>query len=452
MGERLGLLALDAAYLGVGAAILYGLGFARGRGAVRFAGLALLVGWAALGTVASLLLVAGLAATVVELLAAAAVLSAVAVALARRVPAHAPVPTRRAGPSRAETAVAASAVVLLVVFLAALVRRAALAAPSAWDSWAFWVPKAQALVHFGGIDFRPGGFMSFANEDYPPFVPVSYATVFRFAGSVDPTLLPLQNTILAVAFFAALGALLGPHVRPVVLWPSLALLALLPNFGRLVGSTLADEPLSVLVGLAGVCGALWLLGRAPGHAALCGVFLAAAALTKNEGLGFALTLVVLLALGSRGRLRTVGLLALAPVLAVLPWKLWLAAHDVVGARAYRLSDLARPGYLLDRGDRLWTALADVPPYLLDWDRWLLVVPLTLALAALLLPRRPSLSLYVAASLVVAFMGNVTIYWIGRLEVDWYIATSADRTASSIVVFCACLVPLLLEQAVREGDT
>jgi hypothetical protein len=447
VAEHAGLVALNAVYVAVGFAVLYGIGIARDRGAARFVGVALVTGWALLGVAGSLLVMAGLAATVPELLAAAVVLAVAGVALGRWFAVDAP--PRGPGARGLEALVAVGGATLLVVFVGALFRRALLASPVAWDAWAFWIPRAESLVYFDGIDLAPGGYASFANPDYPPLVPVVYATTFRFAGTVDPTLLPLQQTILVTAFLGALAALLAPYVRPVLLWPSLALLAVLPNFGGLVASTLADESLSVSAGLAAVCGGLWLLYRAPALAALCGVFLAAAALTKNEGLVFGVVLGVMLALGSRGHLRTAGALALAPVLAVLPWKLWLATHDVGWHGAYRLSDLARPSYLADRIDRLGTALVELPSYLVAPSRWLFVVPLTLLLAALLVRRRPGLAVYVLGTLSLAFLGNAAIYWISTFEIHWYISTSAERTVSSMVVFSAAVFPLLLEQALGD---
>ena len=45
-----------------------------------------------------------------------------------------------------------SLVALVVVYMEALFRAARLQGLSAWDAWAFWVPKAKAIYFFGGLD------------------------------------------------------------------------------------------------------------------------------------------------------------------------------------------------------------------------------------------------------------------------------------------------------------
>jgi hypothetical protein len=315
--EWLGLLALDALFLAAGLGLLAGLGLVRGPlDALRLAGLAFVAGWAALGIAASSALMAGAALTVAQGVVLAAAVAAAGLLAAWRVPARS-LSGATSSARGAANAVAVGAAAVLLVYLEALFRRARGAEPSAWDTWAFWLPKAKSIVYFDGLDTRPGGFTSFANPDYPPLKPALDALGFRFAGEVDAGALVLQDWALTAAFFGALAALLAPRVRPVILWPSLAVLALLPNFGALVGTLLADGPLAVLFALAGVCGALWLRDREPRLVALAALFVAAGALVKNEGLMLALVLVAVLAAVTRLRpWRELACLAAAPVAAV----------------------------------------------------------------------------------------------------------------------------------------
>jgi hypothetical protein len=51
--------------------------------------------------------------------------------------------------------------------------------------------------------------------------------------------------------------------------------------------------------------------------------------------------------------------------------------------------------------------------------------------------------------VAGFLGQITIYWIGRPPIDWFIETSADRTLATLAVFSASLLPLLLSEALRR---
>jgi hypothetical protein len=451
MRQVVGLAALDAVLLAVGLAILYGVGLARSRGsALRYAGLAFVTGWAVVGVGVSLALIAGLALTVGHIVVIAVGLLAAALALGRLVR---PAAIARPLPARPGPVALAAAGVLALYGLGLLARAWFGGASTAWDAWAVWIPKAKSIVLFDGIDLGVGGFASFAHPYYPPLVPGMDAAAFRFMGSLDTTRLPLQDWLLFAAFVGALAGLLAGRVRPAILWPSLLALALMPSFNRLVGSSLADFPLALLFGLAGVCTALWLLEGAGAYLSVAGVLVAGAALTKNEGLPLAVLLAVLLAaaalLARRPRpLAPLGLAAVA-ALAVVPWKLWLSANELPQTTEFYYRDLFDFDFLSDRLDRLSTALAEEPSYLLSPEQWLLAVPLALVAAALVLPRRPGLALLTAGVVVAGFFGQAAIWWIGRPPIDWFIETSANRTLASLAVFSAAMLPLLLSEAFRE---
>lgn len=444
-----GLIALDALLLAVGMAVLYGLGLVRSRwSALRFVGLALFAGWALIGIGGSLAAVWGAALAAWEIVVISAAIAAGAVVLSRRVPAA------RLGRSLRERGwaawVAAAGAAVLLVYLEALFRRGKLQVSTAWDAQAFWIPKAAAIVFQGGIKGGAVGWPGFANPDYPPLAPVQDAIAFRFMGRVAPAGLPLQHWVIAVAFLGAVAGLLAGRVRPLLLWPGLALLALMPSFGDLVGSSLGDEPLALLLALAGVCGALWLLDRDARYLVVCGICTSAAAITKVEGLPGALLVALLLLAATRFRpWRQLLPLVAVPVFVDLPWRHWLSVHHISSNSAFPYSKLLDPGYLSGRAGRLGTALVDLPGYLFSLDRWLLAVPVALLLAALLVRRRSDLALLVFGTAVLAFLGNAAIYWISPLPLDWYIQTSAPRVVSSTVLFCAAVAPLLLSEALVD---
>jgi len=444
-----GLAALDALLLTAGLGALYGLGLVRsGRDALRHAGPALVVGWATVGIGASTALVVGAPLTVWLLAALCAGIALAGMALAVRVPAR-PLPS--VGETGAPSWIAFAGAAVLFVQLAALLRRALDAgAPTEWDVWGFWLPKAKSLVEFGGLDTGLGGFTSFAHPSYPPLAPALEGGAFAFMGDTSASPLALQHWLVAVAFVGALASLLAVRVRPAILWPSLALLALLPTFTVLIGSSLGDEPLMLLLALGGACAGLWLLEREGRYAALAGVFLAAAALTKDEGLPIALviagTTFVAAALRTPRRPLAPALVLLAPVAALAPWKLWLRLNDVPTSGDYRLSDLLHPALLADRVDRLSYAAERLPGYMLEPGRWLLAIPLMLAAAVLAAPRRPALSALGLASVLAVPAGLLLVYWIGSPPVDWYVTTSAARGVASGVVLAAVWLPLLLAEA------
>jgi hypothetical protein len=449
----LGLAALDLLLLGAGLGALHGLGFVRSsRDALRHAGLALVAGWAAAGIVESTLLVLGASLSRWVVASTAVAIAASGVLLGRRVAASR---LRLAGEPGLASWIAVLGAAVVLVQLAALLRRAvAEGGPIQWDAWAFWLPKARSIVDFGGLDTGLGGFTSFAHATYPLFLPAVEASAFSFMGNTNASPLALQHWVVAAAFFGALASLLGVRVRPAILWPCLALLALLPTFTALLGSSLGDEPLMLLVGLGGACSALWLLERDARFAALAGLFLAAAALAKSEGLPIAAVVAgtTLAAAVARPPRRPLvpALVLLAPIAAVVPWKIWIRINDVPASPDYRLSDALHPALLADRLDRLSYAAGRLPGYVFGPGHWLLTVPLMLAAALLAAPRRPDLSLLALVSVVAVPLGLLVVYWIGFPPVDFYVATSAERGVASGVVLAAVFLPLLLGEA-SGGD-
>jgi hypothetical protein len=443
----LGLAALDALYLLAGLGLLVGFGHVRSlRSALRLAGLAFTVGWAAAGVAAVLLLVAGLSLAPWQL-ALACVALAAAGAAASFVTPRIPEPRARAAEGGGMWfALVAGVVVLLYLELLGM---RSFVAPASYhsDAWGFWLPKAKAIALFGGLDTGPGGVTSFTHADYPPLLPALDAVTFRFMGGLHASVLPLQEWVFAVAFVAALAALLAPRVPAVVLWPCLALVVLTPSFGRWVGVGLADLPLAFLFALAGVAVALWLTEGRAGHVALACTLLAAAALTKVEGRSLGLALAGIATLASIGALRRrwAGLVALAaaPVLAERAWREWLAANDVPLRPDYRVGDALDIGFLLDRTDRLEVAIRRLPGYLVGGDDLLLVLPLALAAALLVARRSPALALLVAGTPLVALAGLVVAYWVSVNPVEAYIDTSAERAVLAPFLFAAALLPLAL---------
>lgn len=449
----LGPLVFDALLLAAGEALLVGLGLVRRRrDALVWAGLAFVLGWGVVGALVSLALMLGASAALWQACVLALVVVAAGVGLARLVPA-APVPAPPPEEPRFRFAgrLAAGALALYVGLLG--VHAAVAGAPTQWDAWAFWIPKARAIVSFGGLHAHlVGGYASFAHPEYPPLVPALDAVVFRFAGSTDIVTLPFQDWLLATAFLAAVAALLARRVPGVVLWPALLFVALAPGFGRFLGSGLGDPPLARLFALAAVVAALWLLEREPRLLALLGLLLGAAAFVKGEGM--LLGLVLLLALGlatalERGPVRPVAALLAVPILASVPWQLWLHAEHVRATPDYRLGDVLRLGYLAHRIDRLGTALGRLPGYALSPHTWLLLVPVALVLALCLLRRARGLAVLVLVLVGGGYLGLASVYWISTLPLGTYIETSAGRVTISLVLVCGVLAPLLAAELMRE---
>ncbi len=439
-------------YLGLGAAILRATG-TRISGRIRLAGLSLALGWATFAVIASLALVVGLALSAWQIVALSAAVAAGTLLRIRRGP-------RSEGSEHSDEGwrryLGLGAAGLLASYLGLLVLRSLFAsADTNYDSWAFWLSKAQAIYFFGGLDTSSGGFTSFDNPEYPPAAPALDAAVFHFAGGVETSALPFQHALLGAAFFVAAAALLSTRVQGWILWPSLLVLALAPNIAFYLEAALADLAVAYFVGLGAIACALWLLEEMRGTLPLAGIFLAAASLTKTEGfmlsavLVVALTLATLVRTRQPRRRRPLLLLAAAPILALSAWKVWLAANDQpLGSVLYSVSDALRPGYLAERIDRLTYAAGELLGLVFDPQRWLLIAPLALLAGVVTLIRRPALGIFYLGWLVIGFVGLTSVYWISNADVAWHVGTSANRVAASLMVFAGVLLPLLLAELGR----
>ena len=442
--------------LAVGYAALYGLGFARsGLGALRLAGLAYLVGWALLGSVLALGLVVGIDPRLVTVLVLTAVAAGAGILLARRVPALV-LPDR--AQSRRPLALAASALggaILAVACLAALALSVKGAGYADYiDNVDFWIPKAASIFFTHGLD--SGTLRFLLHPEYPPLLPAMNAATFHFVGGFHPSVLPFQMTLLGIAFVAAVPAVLSRFAPLWITLPTLALLVTTPWFWWRLQSPLADQPVAYTVAVGTLCCLIWLVERRGAWLALAVVLLTAASLTKLEGsmLSALLLVVVLVAallLHGRAGWRAAWL-AVAPA-ALVPWHLWLTHHDLPASAAdYDATDLLRPGLLADRIHRLTEAV-----------RWLFETPIHQAQTAVLVCvaivalvavaiRLPALTATAVAWFVLASAGLVSVYWIGKLEITFYLSTSMSRVGTAIIVTAAAVVPLLLGLALEpDGD-
>jgi hypothetical protein len=449
----LGLVAFNALLLVVGVAALAALRGWRGwADLVRCAGMAYLLGVALMGVVLTLELVLGIPFSFATIALTALALVVVAVILRAPLARWRP-PLPDSGGVRGIGLVAVAFGFLVVVCLEALFRAGRLAGLSAWDAWAFWVPKAKAIYFFGGLDEQ--FFRELANPTYPPLLPALEASAFHFMGSADVVTLHLQFWFLTCGFAAALAGLLAPRVRPLLLWPFLLLVLVAP---RVAGRNLdpqADFLLDYLFATAALLVALWLVEKEPWLLAAACPLLAAALLTKREGLLLVACLLVAALVGSWRERRfawpRLGLVAAVAVAATVPWRVWFSSRDLTG-------ELPEAGVLalFDHLDRAWPAFQSVVTALFDYDLWLVIVPLVLvAVVVAYLGGARVLPTFTLTLYVLATAGFTWVLWaFTELELPFVQDEGVNpivRLSGALVVTSAALVPLLLEAAWRGGD-
>jgi len=446
------LVAYNAFLLAVGIAVLAALrGWRSWSDLARCAGLAYLLGVGLVGVALTLELVVGVPFSMATLLLTGAGLVVVALTLRAPLARWRPsLPPDRPGGLGFVTLAFG---LLVVVCLEALFRAGRLAGLSAWDAWAFWVPKAKAIYFFGGLDEQ--FFRELANPTYPPLLPALEAGAFHFMGSADVVTLHLQFWFFACGFAAAVAGLLAPRVSPFLLWPFLLLVLVAP---RVAGRNLdpqADFLLDYFFALAALLVALWLVEREPWLLASACLLMAAALLTKREGLMLVACLVAAAFVGSWRHRRyawpRLGLAAAVALAAAIPWRIWFSSRDLTG-------ELPAAGALalFDHLDRAWPALDSALTALFDYDLWLVILPLVVV--AVLLAYVGGARVIPTFALALYALTTAGITWalwaFTELELPFVQDEGVNpivRLSGSLVVASAALVPLLLDAAWHGSD-
>jgi hypothetical protein len=440
IADALGLLAANACYVAAGAGKRCLLGLSWARSLPDF-GLAYMAGVAALGLAGQLLLIGGVALTVWQVIAVSAALLAAGAAVARG---------RATGKQAWRVRGALIAVVALVAAFLVLLGVDFLFQPLwKWDSWAMWTAKARSIVLLDGLD--PGYFRTAALvPEHPLLLPVIEAIDFRFMG-LDEQVLHLQFWLLLAGFLCALVALLRDVVPPLALWPVLAAILFAPAFAYQAATAYADVPLALFFALAGVCAWRWLALGERWALGLLALFAAATCATKFEGLvlvgSLLLVLVLLIASSSRRRAALTAAVGLVALMGVVPWRLWMAAHDV--HQYHSIAQGLDPGTLWSRLDRIPAAVGALLREMLDPSSWLLLVPVAVAAAALAARERRAGALALGTAVVIV-CALTAVYWVTALPFEFHVE-SAPRVVVAPVLLLASLTPVLLGAAIDRRD-
>jgi hypothetical protein len=321
-----------------------------------------------------------------------------------------------------------------------------------YDGWGIWATRARALYLFGHPAAPVFTDAPYQALQHPLLLPSLEALDARAMRTWDGTAVHLQLLGFAVALVGGGWGLLRRRSPPLLLAACLLAALLAPTFFNQLPSNYADVPLAAFVAVGVASLGAWLQGGGSGLLPAAALFLAAGALTKNEGEMFALAAFVAAALvARRAQRRPLALAAVAVVAADLPWRIWIWAHDVKIAE-YSLADLFSPSYLYDHRGRVGPSASALWTQIWRLESWSFVVPLVfVGLAGAVALRRFRPAAFAAAWLTLSFAGLLAIYWISTNPLSSNLFNSSDRTIDSLVIGGALLVPVLLEREpeVRE---
>ena len=435
-----GLFVLHALFVAAGTSALYALGGCRRRwDPFRLVGVSYLLGIATLGILWTFLCSAGVPFGAGTIVVTAALTVATGIVIGRRRGFHVePATTREVGFALLATAGGIAAV---GVYLEALFRSARLEGLYSFDGWAFWVARGKAIYYAGGFDERV--FAAVPHQSYPPVVPILDAAAFSAMGSADVVTLHVQYWLFALGFVAAVAGLLSRQVPAWILWPSLALVLVLPRMRLALLAAQADYLLDFLVVAAAILLVLWLSDRRPWHLHAAAILLACGALVKREGVvlgGCMLAAAAVATLRSWRwawpRLALVG----AGVFAVtIPWRIWYSTHGIHGeGGSAGLDDIV--------SQRALDSLRLAVDVLAGSDRWS-VVP-TVGLVAIVLAaawgsRSQAAFAVVAAALVTLAGASTSVVFPDIGVTDDEAVNPIVRVTAGTVLLLACLTPVLL---------
>jgi hypothetical protein len=290
---------------------------------------------------------------------------------------------------------------------------------------------------------------SYAWPDYPVLYPALEALSADAAGRFDPGLIHAVPAVTLVAFGLASWAVL----RTVVPGWLAALTALAamgqPQLVANFGDNYADGAVAAAISVGLLLVAVWLRAPAGTSAlALGACLLCAAGLVKQEALLFVvaalLVAVVLRALAGQS-LRPLGAAALV---AFVPPAAWLAVAHARGldSDTYAFARLADAGFLEAESDRFVQAIDWMLTALeRRWEVALILLACTAAIA--ILARARQVPVFVLGWAWLSFVGLAATYLVSRTDLEWHLATSADRVVMTIGVTALVCVPLVVVDAV-----
>jgi hypothetical protein len=323
-----------------------------------------------------------------------------------------------------------SADIALGMAIVLLLSAAAILPLSDYDGRAFWLIKAKAIAHEGSIDgpFFHGLTAGNPRNEYPLLVPLDAAAIFTVARDLDDRHTRWLFALFAVAVALEIRRRLGGWFGAAFLWLPQILLDS-ANGGAL--SAYCDIALGAFV----ACAFFELVSpRATqnGQPLRFGLWVACAALTKNEGLPLAILLLIAGAFVFRKRI--VAALAL-PFVAVAHLFLWRAGIERSDEQNFARTLLDMPSQLERFGGSMARLLADFAN-VHDWGLVLIMIA-----AAVFFARRGRM---LAAAIIVPMF----VLYAGAVAVSGWGVDTMDALAPRVLTHLLGPLFYLLKNAVQ----
>ena len=282
-----------------------------------------------------------------------------------------------------------------------------------FDGRAFWLLKAKAIAHERQVDgpFFQGKTAVSPRNEYPLLVPLDAATIMIAARDLDERHVRWLYVMFAVALALEVRRRVGPWYGALLLW--LPQIAVNPEGSAL--TAYCDIALAAFI----ACAVFELAGDSPDPLRL-GMWVSFALLTKNEGLPFAIVLLLIGVVVLRARV----VIALAPAaLAVASLFLWRSRLQPTDEAIFSIGDLP------NRLARVDDALRDMSRHMFaigDWGvLWIAVVAAMVFLAW----RKNWRPLMIGAASIVPMLA---LYVIMYVVSNWNIADLVNSSAPRLL--------------------
>lgn len=340
----------------------------------------------------------------------------------------------------------AAGVVVILLLVTALTDRLT------WDGWAIWVLRAKLLFVEGGLPpvvWQKPGPLDFAHPEYPLAIPLLDWWMFRHAGQP----LTALGSFVGAVWFACVVTLVWSALRERVGEAMAGLAALGVALFRPISLYAVGGTADVVMTLA-LLGAVVELHRAvadrPGAGAWlrATVYLALAALSKNEGTAVTVAAVVAVLLWAVLRRRRPPLVVAAfsvPLTLGFGWQIYVRA---MGLDVEQIGGLPPAGELLERSGLILEGALRLSVY----RSWGPVVGLTIlgyVAWTLWRPRETGPEFW----LVPLYLGAaVAVYFSTSQDLEWLLATSFPRVVSHAIVAALFVALVGLHAPAREAPS